>query len=84
MGGETGDSRIVLGCSRDEDGDGLIPVIGDVGDITGAGGTNGVGMGGDGGGTGGAGAGGDGGSTRGVGVACTRFRGVCLQTGPPP
>ena len=41
-------------------------------------------MGGDGGGTGGAGAGGDGGSTRGVGVACTRFRGVCLQTGPPP
>lgn len=72
MGDGTGDSRIILGCSRDEDGDGLIPVIGDVGDITGAGGTNGVGMGGDGGGTGG------------VGVACTRFRGVCLQTGPPP
>lgn len=72
MVGGIGDSRIVLGCSKDEDGDGLIPVIGDVGNITGAGGTNGVGRGGDGGGIGG------------VGVACTRFRGVYLQTRPPP
>ena len=70
--GGTGNSRIVLGCSRDEDGDGLIPVIGEVGNITGGGDTSGVG-GGE-----------DGGGLRGVSVACTCFLGVCLQTGTPP
>lgn len=69
MGGGTGISSMDLGCSKDEDGDGLIPVIGDVGDITGAGGSSGAGTGG---------------GTSGVGIVCTRFRGVCLRTGPPP
>ena len=43
MGGGTGISSMLLVCSRDEDGDGKTPVIGDVGDVTGVDGTGGVG-----------------------------------------